>query len=69
MKEQRTAGEALLLVELVNYENQGITIFLEGRKSNSLQVNHALTLHEDTRYMRDYIFEDGSLSELRFDRI
>lgn len=58
-----------LLVELQNYERQGISIWLEGCPSSSSEVTEAMCVREDISYMRDYVFQKGELSELRFDRV
>lgn len=58
-----------LLVELQNYERQGISIWLEGVPSSSDEVSEAMCVREDYSYMRDYVFSQGELSEVRFDRI
>ena len=58
-----------LLIELQNYEKQGISIWLEGLPSNSAEVSEAMCVREDNNYMRDYVFQQGALSELRFDKI
>ncbi len=48
-----------LYMELSALENRGVTIWLEGTPSNSLNVSNQLSIHEDTSYMRDYVFEEG----------
>ena len=55
-----------LYMELSALENRGVTIWLEGTPSNSLNV---LSIHEDTSYMRDYVFEEGRLKEVHFDKV
>lgn len=67
-KEHITSGQPLL-VELQNYERQGISIWLEGCPSSSNEVSRAMCVREDITYMRDYVFQKGELSELRFDKI
>ena len=54
-----------LYMELSALENRGVTIWLEGTPSNSLNVSNQLSIHEDTSYMRDYVFEEGRLKEVR----
>ena len=49
-----------LYLELTSLENRGITIWLEGAKSS---------LQEESTYMRDYIFDEGVLKEVHFDKI
>ena len=43
-----------LYMELSALENRGVTIWLEGTPSNSLNVSNQLSIHEDTSYMREY---------------
>lgn len=57
------------MVELQNYERQGISIWLEGTPSSPDQVMEAMFVREDISYMRDYVFQSGELSEVRFDKI
>lgn len=59
----------ILLVELQSYENQGISIWLEGERSNPKEVSEAIAVREGNCYMRDYIFDEGKVSEIHFDRI
>jgi hypothetical protein len=58
-----------LFLELQSYENQGITIWLEGFISNPMHVTSQISLNEENLYMRDYIFDEGVLKEVRFDKI
>lgn len=58
-----------LLIELQNYEQQGISIWLEGFPSSSAEVSEVMCVREDTNYMRDYVFRQGALSQVRFDKI
>lgn len=58
-----------LFLELQSYENQGITIWLEGFISTPLHVTSQISLNEENLYMRDYIFDEGVLKEVRFDKI
>lgn len=58
-----------LYLELSGLENRGITIWLDGNPSNSKTVASQLCFHEDSDYMRDYIFDEGVLKELHFDKI
>ncbi|MCD7922103.1 MAG: hypothetical protein LUE14_01885 [Clostridiales bacterium] len=58
-----------LMVELQNYEQQGISIWLEGCPSSSADVMKAIRVREGISYMRDYVFQSGELSEVRFDKI
>lgn len=58
-----------LYMELSSLENRGVTIWLEGAPSDSLIVTSQLSIHEEAQYMRDYIFEEGRLKEVHFDKI
>lgn len=58
-----------LYVELSSLENRGVTIWLEGNLSDSRQVTSELNIHEANQYMRDYVFEEGRLKEVHFDKI
>ena len=58
-----------LYVELSSLENRGVTIWLEGTLSDSRQVTSELNIHEPNQYMRDYVFEEGRLKEVHFDKI
>ena len=69
MKWLRDENEERLYLELHAFENQGITIWLEGAISDSINVTNRLSLNEEQSYMRDYIFEEGILKEIRFDKV
>lgn len=58
-----------LYLELASLEDQGITIWLEGCPSNSEHVASQLNIHDENLYMRDYIFEDGNLKEVHFNKV
>lgn len=58
-----------LYLELTSLEDRGITIWLEGYPSNSENVASRLSVHEESTYMRDYIFDEGVLKEIHFDKI
>ena len=51
-----------LYMELSALENRGTP-------SDSLNVSNQLSIHEDTSYMRDYVFEEGRLKEVHFDKV
>ena len=51
----------MLYLELTSYENQGVTLWLEGYPSNPENVTGKLAVGEDGAYMRDYIFDEGVL--------
>lgn len=56
-------------MELQSIESRGITIWLEGQKSNSKNVTDAMSINEQSAYMRDYVFDNGRLKQLRFDKV
>lgn len=58
-----------LYLELTSLEDRGITIWLEGYPSNSENVASQLCVHEESTYMRDYIFDEGVLKEVHFDKV
>ena len=71
MGERKLEQEHLqrLYLELVSLEDRGITIWLEGVVSNSGDVTSQLCVQEEGTYMRDYIFDEGVLKELHFDKV
>ncbi len=58
-----------LFMELSSLEDRGVTIWLEGNLSDSLDVTSQLHIHEENEYMRDYVFEEGRLKEVHFDKV
>ena len=58
-----------LYLELSYLEHMGTTIWFEGVPSNSKEVTEELSVTEENSYMRDYIFNEGVLTELHFDKI
>ncbi len=58
-----------LYLELSAMEHRGITIWLEGYPSNSERVTSQLCVQEESSYMRDYIFNEGVLQEIHFDKV
>lgn len=59
----------ILQVELQKFENQGVSIWLDGCPSSSEEVTQAMTLREPINYMRDYVFAEGKISQIHFDRV
>lgn len=59
----------LLYMELMSLEDRGITIWLEGYPGTSESVATQVCAHEESAYMRDYIFDEGVLKEIHFDKI
>lgn len=58
-----------LYIELQSIESRGITLFLEGEESSPDGVVAALEVNEECSYMRDYVFDEGVLKELHFDKV
>lgn len=58
-----------LFAELQKIEQKGITLWLEGLPSSSFGITNAVFVNEDNSYMRDYIYDEGVLKELRFDKV
>ena len=58
-----------LYLELASLENQGSTIWLEGCPSDSEHVASQLNIHDENLYMRDYIFDEGRLKSVHFNKI
>lgn len=58
-----------LYLELASLEDRGITIWLEGVPSNSKDITSQLCIQEENTYMRDYIFDEGVLKEVHFDKV
>lgn len=58
-----------LFIELKGIQGRGITIFLEGEKSTPETVTDLLCVQEENSYMRDYVYDEGVLTELHFDKV
>lgn len=58
-----------LFIELESIQERGITIFLEGRQSTPKNVSDTLCVREASSYMRDYVYDEGVLKELHFDKV
>lgn len=58
-----------LIVELQNYERQGISIWLNGTPSDPDQVAKAMAVRNEISYMRDFVFQSGELKQVHFDEI
>lgn len=58
-----------LFLELENIQEQGIAIYLEGVKSTPENVTDILCVQEEISYMRDYVYDEGVLKELHFDKV
>lgn len=62
-------GKLQLFSELQKIEREGIGLWLEGSPSDSLDIANAIYVNEENAYMRDYIYDEEVLKELRFDKI
>lgn len=62
-------GKMQLVTELQKIEQEGIGLWLEGIPSDSLGIANAIFVNEDNAYMRDYIYDEEVLKELRFDKV
>lgn len=58
-----------LFIELMGIQGRGITIFLEGEKSTPETIADLLCVQEGSSYMRDYVYDEGVLTELHFDKV
>ncbi len=58
-----------LFLELSSLEDRGITIWLNGIKSDSKNAVSQLCVNEECTYMRDYVIDEGVIKELHFDKI
>lgn len=57
------------MVELQEFENRGVSIWLDGYPSSSEEVTQIMALREQISYMRDYVFAEGKISQIHFDRV
>ncbi len=69
MLDRKDNTGSALMAELQNYEQMGISIWLDGRPSSPGRVCRALRVREESSFMRDYVFHEGDLAEVRFDRV
>lgn len=69
MRDDNIENGNILLVELQAFENQGVSIWLDGYPSNSREVSQVMSVREQISYMRDYVFAEGQISQLHFDRV
>ena len=58
-----------LFMELRTLEEYRVGIWMEGRISSSKSVMETMFVNEDAIYMRDYVFSEGGLQEIHFDKI
>ena len=65
----KNEGKMQLFTELQKIEQEGIGLWLEGIPSNSLGITNAIFVNEDDAYMRDYVYDEGVLKEVRFDKV
>ena len=68
MQENLFDQSRILMVELQALEDQGVSIWLEGAPSSSREVSQ-VAVREHNSYMRDYVFDDGKISQIHFDRV
>ena len=58
-----------LLMELANYQNEGIALYLENAQSSPEEIAGICCMVRDN-YMRDYVAnEEGVVSEIRFNKV
>ncbi len=69
MQNKKGNSGSALMAELQNYEQLGISIWLDGRPSSPGRVCRANRVREESSLMRDYVFHEGDLTEVRFDRV
>ncbi len=70
MSTQENLGTGFALIaELQNYEQHGISIWLDDSPSSPDRVLGTLRIEEELPFMRDYVFRDGELEEVRFNRV
>ena len=68
-KEERERYDALVM-QMKQYEKQGIGLSLSGREMSAEEIAGACAVREQGMYMGDYIWTaDGRLSEIRYDKI
>ena len=68
-KEERERYDALVM-QMKQYEKQGIGLSLSGREMSAEENAGACAVREHGMYMGDYIWTaDGRLSEIRYDKI
>ena len=59
-----------LFQTLENHVNNGISLYLAGKKYTPLEVVDAVLVKEENVYMADYVRDDeGSLVQVRYDKI
>lgn len=58
-----------LFIELQSMQGQGIMLYLDGQCTNARTVAEVITVQEDISYMRDYVYDEGVLKELHFDKV
>lgn len=58
-----------LYIELQEIEKRGITLWMEGILSDSHRITDTIFVNEEEAYMRDYVYEEGVLKELHFDKV
>lgn len=69
MSEDIFEHDRILLVELQALEDLGVSIWLDGAPSSSREVTQTMAVREQNHYMRDYVFDEGKVSQIHFDRV
>lgn len=60
----------ILRQELERYQEQGVSLWLNGRESTPKEIVKAHSIAEDGVYMRDYVpDQSGAVERLEFDLI
>ncbi|MGI6095747.1 MAG: hypothetical protein ACOYBL_09990 [Lachnospiraceae bacterium] len=68
-KKKEKKGQ-ILRSELERYQQQGVSLWLNGRESTPKEIVKAHKIAEDSVYMRDYIHnQKGEVERLEFDLI
>jgi len=65
----RRMDKEQLFIELENIQDRGIMIYIEGVKSTPKTVSDLVCVQEESSYMRDYVYREGVLAELHFDKV
>ncbi len=59
-----------LFRELMNYENQGVSLWMDNCPASPAEIANSEILREEAVYMRDYIAnEEGVIEEIHFNRV
>lgn len=59
-----------MLTELSRYEQMGVSLYIDGRQEQSVDIVKTITLNEDSIYMPDYVQDtSGRIIQIRYDKI